>query len=609
MTHSEIPTSELEALRELEELKVQEVDGEPLTALLALAQSREKALASLHSAHEVFREGLDKSSYEKMEEAFSQADGALKTLQQISYPDTPLFAARRAALAADIARGRALLAAIDTWWWQCFAQAIAEVYANLKTLDQARNSLQKAEEIWKRWPDSTVESGKPGAKTTLDTARSEVDNLAVRQFGALFDETEKWIALAEEILPKDGEAALQCLVHAEATYAAAERSWDGIETSQKNLFEKDPEGLTRSLDETKQKITKGLFETMAKRRNAESKKRFEKWMEDYRREAKAAEQAGSDWAWLLSAEGDPAKGLRQRLNDLIFLLEPNPDLLFELADDLQDVIRERKTNVQRSADLLSQVQWATEPSRQALGYNGRTDHSTVYYRWRRLREAHSLDPDNEKIADLLREAKRAWEGLKGEVGKRFRDIAGALEQIRQQIAEIEAGKKVESAPADVDDLAAIEKRLEETSSNMAKAKKQLDELKGDLQRHLEFPPEWQEQLSRLEAGWKQQNSRLNDLKHKTQVVQKLIEDWRAPHDLEDLIARTQGVCESNDLPPKVRQAGLGGLLEAVRSALPGIRNRRPQKAGQVKLTWLLWQLRSETAGPGEPSHHSTGEIQ
>lgn len=609
MTHSEIPTSELEALRELEELKVQEVDGEPLTALLALAQSRAKALALLHNAHEVFKEGLEKSSYEKMEEAFSQAGGALKSLQQISYPDTPLFASRRAALTDDIARGRALLAAIDTWWWQRFAQAIAEVYANLKTPDQARNSLQKAKGIWERWPDSTGASGKQGAKTTLDTARSEVANLAVRQFSALLDETQKWIALAEETLPKDGEAALQCLVHAEATYAAAERSWDGIETSQKNLFEKALEGLTRSLGETRQKITRGLSETIAKRRDEESKKRFEKWMEDYRWEAEAAGQAGSARAWLLSAEGDPAKGLRQRLDDLIFLLEPTPDLLFELADDLQDAIRERKTNVRRSADLLSQVQWAAESSRQALGYTGWTDDSTVYYRWRRIREAHNLDPDNEKIAGLLYFTEQAWKGLEEKVGKRFGHVAEALEQIGQQIAEIGAGKEAESAPAGVGDLAVIEKQLEETSSNMAEAKKQLDELKGDLQRHLEFPPAWQQELSRLEAGWEQQNSRLNELKHKTQVVQKLIEDWRAPHDLEDLLARTQGVCESNDLPPRVRQAGLGGLLEAVRSALPGIRNRRPQKASQVKLTWLLWQLRFEASRLGEPFHHSAGEIQ
>lgn len=591
VTQSETPTSELEALQELEKLGIQEVDGHPLADLKAWAENRQKALEALCQAQEAFAQGLGGGKEEDMRSAFAQAQAALGGLQQIAYPETPLFAARRAALQADMARAKALLRALDTWWWQRFAQAIADVYANLKAPDRAREHLSVAEGFLRSWPDmrDIAESNKPEAYKLFEEVRSAIDDLAVRQFRALLDEAKAWIDLAPN---EESETALQCLVHAEASYAAAARLSAEMRGPRQNLFKKDLEDLKGELGQKKGDAIKSFSEAVAKRREEEITNGFAEWLQA----AQEANQSGSNWTWLLLAQ--EAQGLRQRLDDLIALLEPNPHLLPKLSNDLRDVIRRRKANLRRSAELLSEVQWASPQPQQttdtpAHGYgDAQGQDPTLYYRWRRIKEAHALDPDNRDSADLLKSLEQKWKALERDLNARFEAIGQKLGEIERQTDAIQGASMTQSVYGGVNDLAALQKQFETINGAMDKVNRELEALGGDLGKQLELPPEWQPKLLELRSKYERYRQRMTELQKGIQDIQALIEAWRqAPHDLRDLIARTQKACEAK-LPPPIKQAGLDALLNAVRSALPEIRDRRPEKIRQFELTWLLWQLKA-----------------
>lgn len=611
-------SSEVEALQELQKLGLETIDGQSIVKLLSLAQSRQQAREMLAAAQDAFRTGLAQNDETSMQRAYEQAQAARKSLEAIAYPEDAAFAARRTALEEDRVAARALLAAIDTWWWQRFAQAIADVYANLKTPDRISQSLVEAARILSQWPE-IERSYKQSAEKRWQEAQDEAAGVAARQFRALLDEAKTWRELAGQT--EDQDSALQHLVHAEASLDAAGRVLQEVMGGTKNLLRNDLNEEQTELQKLRETIVPKLHEAIVKQRQTTITARLQEWKADYQRFAGEDDGTAKDqkWRYLFENPSEEARALRQRLDEWITLMRLDSDYVLKDAE-LREVIRRREGNLRRSAELLAEVRRLaqeafpaeTEPQTKAEPY--------LYAMWLACAEAKRLDPDlatrDPEIGRLLAKVEEEWNQLQTSIAKKISAIHRQLEETQSDLNALEgisspvpggavyggdrpapetAGMPympVTPAGAGSDALGRIMNELESVRHRLQNLEqKELKGLEEKLSSHLKKPPEWDKKLAELRRNWQQQNERLEQLRKGCQVVTRLADDWRTPYDLIHLVARTQALFRQDKLPQPIRQAALEHVYRAVREALPGIRNeQRPSVPRQIELTLLLREL-------------------
>lgn len=589
---SAVSSPELQALLELQELGLIEIEGEPIANLISLARSRAQALDRLAEARKCFAEGMD-GNETLVQQAVQDAQAALRALEEIRYPEGETFSARRVALAGDLAQVRALLAALDTWWWQRFAQALAEVYALFKTPQQAQQSLIRAETLLDRWPDFE-NSIKSKAQEALKTAQREMEEgLVERQFRALLDEAEAWIALAKNAATdsaaagqaEDETLALEYVIRAEAACRAAERLKERMKGGAKGRSTTALNDFTPNLVSAKQTALEKFLPSVLERRRRLIAEQIEKWQQEYAQAVGTEKQA---WDHLFTATDEQARCLRRRLDELIELIRLDPT--YVVPDDaMRDLIRQREEHRRRSAELVGEAQrvwkWANTASHDA---ETRPNAELFVYRvWRLLEEAKKLDPDLEtndgEIKQLFSSVRQEWSQLQQQINDLFNKIEDAQRQLNQKFSELEN--------INITDLKNSLKTIEED----------LNKLKRRLSRHLETPLNWHETINILEQQHHEQKARADGIADTLQRVQGLVEAWKTPHNLPRLIEETQALCCSDMLPAWIRRAAVTAVREAVRQALPEIRRRRPPLPRQIELTWLIGELgeaaaRLETRG-------------
>ncbi|MEM4188708.1 MAG: hypothetical protein QXN56_06120, partial [Candidatus Hadarchaeum sp.] len=565
---SAVSSPELQALLELQELGLIEIEGEPIANLISLARSRAQALDRLAEARKCFAEGMD-GNETLVQQAVQDAQAALRALEEIRYPEGETFSARRVALAGDLAQVRALLAALDTWWWQRFAQALAEVYALFKTPQQAQQSLTRAKTLLARWPDFE-NSIKLKAQGALETAQREMEEgLVERQFRALLDEAEAWVALANASTDEaavgqaeDGTLALEYIMRAEAALKAAERLWDrDLRAQRRNLLSPSLNNTRSNIAQARNRCLSTFPQAVLKRRRDVLASEISRWLEDYTGAVQAVGTEDGDRRYLFISSDEQARHLRRRLDDLIELIRLDPDYMPDEA--IRDLIRRREENRRRSAELVGEAQrvwkWANTASHDA---ETRPNAELFVYRvWRLLEEAKKLDPDLEtndgEIKQLFSSVRQEWSQLQQQINDLFNKIEGAQRQLNQKFSELEN--------INITDLKNSLKTIEED----------LNKLKRRLSRHLETPLNWHETINILEQQHHEQKARADGIADTLQRVQGLVEAWKTPHNLPRLIEETQALCCSDMLPAWIRRAAVTAVREAVRQALPEIRRRRP----------------------------------
>lgn len=619
--------SELEALQKLQRLGLTEVEGQPLEALLSLAQSRALALGRLAEARKNFADGMDKSDEMLIKNAYENAQAALGMLQEIQYPEGETFAARRSTLAGDLAQIRALLAALDTWWWRRFAQALAEVYAHLKTPEQANASLRRAETLLERWPD-IPNSAKAEAPKALETARQEVEGLIERQFGALLDEAQAWIKLVNSTTGSaageqtDGVLALEYVMRAEAACKAAERLKDEMKGAAKGRSTTALNDFTLNLERARQIALQKFPSTILERRRKRIAEQIEAWQREYTQAAKTEKEA---WDYLFTATDGRAHDLRRRLDELIEIIRLDPD--YALDDPIHDLIRRREQNRRRSAELVGEIRRLSEYVFPApfgpTGASGNQPEAEryLYTMWCICEEARKLDPDldtnDNEIGQLFTTVEERWRQMQNDVERQIEAIetqlgetqnllgslsgrreassplmAGAMGHDKQTIPDV-AGKP-DMGPASVgtqlDALAKVRARLDEVHRVLQALKSNIEKLEWRLSSHLKVQPKWDQVLAELRRSWQAQSEQWQKLDAICRDAEDLVEGWRTPYDLVRLIARTQSLCRSEMPSPPLRAAVLESLYHAVRATLPTIRQRPLPVARQIELTLLLLQL-------------------
>lgn len=592
---SAVSSPELQALLELQELGLIEIEGEPIANLISLARSRAQALDRLAEARKCFAEGMD-GNETLVQQAVQDAQAALRALEEIRYPEGETFSARRVALAGDLAQVRALLAALDTWWWQRFAQALAEVYALFKTPQQAQQSLTRAKTLLARWPDFE-NSIKLKAQGALETAQREMEEgLVERQFRALLDEAEAWVALANASTDEaavgqteDGTLALEYIMRAEAALKAAERLWDrDLRAQRRNLLSPSLNNTRSNIAQARNRCLSTFPQAVLKRRRDVLASEISRWLEDYTGAVQAVGTEDGDRRYLFISSDEQARHLRRRLDELIELIRLDPT--YVVPDDaMRDLVRQREEHRRRSAELVGEAQrvwkWANTASHDA---ETRPNAELFVYRvWRLLEEAKKLDPDLEtndgEIKQLFSSVRQEWSQLQQQINDLFNKIEGAQRQLNQKFSELEN--------INITDLKNSLKTIEED----------LNKLKRRLSRHLETPLNWHETINILEQQHHEQKARADGIADTLQRVQGLVEAWKTPHNLPRLIEETQALCCSDMLPAWIRRAAVTAVREAVRQALPEIRRRRPPLPRQIELTWLIGELgeaaaRLETRG-------------
>lgn len=594
--------TELQALEELQRLGLGEIEGQPLKTLQALARSRAQARQKLAAARAAFEQGQRERNEERVNEAFQHTKEALTFLDQARYPDGPAFALRRAALANDLVQARALLAAIDAWWWQRFAQALAEVYAHLKTPQQAQTTLAQAEALLEQWPDGE-NSVKGNARAALEAARKEVEEgLVERQFRALLDEAEAWIKLAKDTLDdatggqaNDGMSALEYVVRAEAAFKAAERLWNNeIKAQRRNLLKPSLDKTQSAVKAARDRCLTAFPQALVKRRQEVLTNEIARWREDYQQAIQAAKVKDGDWRFLLTSDDQEVRGLRKRLDELITLIRLDPH--YTPPDDaVRELIRQREENRRRSVELVGEAKrlwrWLHTASHDA---DARPDAEPYVYQVRRLLEdAKKLDPDlgtdgdEKKVSDLLADVTNKWTSLKEDVEKAIAEVKEKEDELEQRLNEFE-----KSQCSTVDEVA---KKAEDLKGVSETVGNKLSALAARLSRHVSAPLEWNDRISHLQHQYNEQKARVAGIAETLQRVQRLVEAWKTPHDLPRLIAETQALCCSDTLPVWIRRAAVIAAQEAVRQALPNIRRRwLPSVPRQIELTWLVGRL-SEAA--------------
>jgi hypothetical protein len=622
MTQDKVtPSSEVEALRELQELGLERIDGHSIVDLLTVARRRQQARETLAEAQEAFQAGLAQNDETSMRTAYEQAQTARKSLEAITYPEDAAFAARRAALERDRAAARALLAAIDTWWWQRFAQAIADVYANLKTPDRLSQSLAEAETILSRWPEIEG-SHKQNAQKRLEEAQNEAAGVAARQFRALLDEAKAWRELAGQTADQD--SALQHLVHAEASLDAAGRVLDEVKGGTRNLLKNALSEEQTELQKLRETIIRKFHEAVIARRRATIAAQLEQWQAEYRRIAGEDDGTAKDqkWRYLFENPSEEARALRRRLDEWITLVRLDPDYVLE--DELCEVIRRREGNLRRSAELLAEVRRlaqeafpaGSEPPGAANAQAKAEPY--LYAMWCACTEAERLDPDlttgDDKVSQLIEKVEGEWNRLQTSIAEKIGAIRQQLDNTRTAPDALEgiaspvpagaaygegrpapgtagmSGTPTTPAGAGSDALDRIMNGLESVHQSLQDSEQKLKGLEERLSAHLKKPSEWDVALAELRRNWQQQNERLEQLRTGCQAVIDLANAWRTPYDLIRLVERTQALFRQDKLPQPIRQAALERVYRAVREALPAIRKQKPSVPRQIELTLLLREL-------------------
>jgi hypothetical protein len=446
MTQDKVtPSSEVEALQELQKLGLETIDGHSIVDLLTVARSRQQARETLAEAQEAFQAGLAQNDEASMQRAYEQAQTARKSLEAITYPEDAAFAARRTALERDRAAARALLAAIDTWWWQRFAQAIADVYADLKTPDKLSQSLAEAETILSRWQEIEG-SHKQNAQKRLEEAQNEAAGVAARQFRALLDEAKAWRELAGQTADQD--SALQHLVHAEASLDAAGRVLEEVKGGTKNLLRNTLNEEQKELQNLRETIIPKFHEAVIARRRTTITARLEQWKADYQRITGKNDSTAQDQKWrcLFEDSSEEARALRQRLDEWITLMRLDPDYVLEDAE-LREVVRRREANLRRSAELLAEVRRlaqeafpaGAEPPGAANAQAKAEPY--LYAMWCACTETKRLDPDlairDPEIGPLLAKVEREWNGLQNSIVQEIGAIHQQLEKTRTALDALE----------------------------------------------------------------------------------------------------------------------------------------------------------------------------
>jgi len=617
MTQDKITlSSEVEALQELQELGLETIDGQSIVELLSVARRRQQARETLAEAQEAFQAGLAQNDETSMQTAYEQAQTARKSLEAITYPEDAAFAARRAALEGDRAAARALLAAIDTWWWQRFAQAIADVYASLKTPDKLSQSLAKAETILSRWPEIEG-SHKQNAQKRLEEAQNEAAGVAARQFQALLDEAKAWRELAGQTADQD--SALQHLVHAEASLDAAGRVLDEVKGGTRNLLKNALSEEQTELQKLRETIIRKFHEAVIARRRATIAAQLEHWQAEYRRIAGEDDGTAKDqkWRYLFEDSSEEARALRRRLDEWITLVRLDPDYVLE--DELREVIRRREGNLRHSAELLAEARRLAQEAFPADTANAQAKAEPyLYAMWCDCTEAERLDPDlairDPEIGPLLAKVEREWNGLQNSIVQEIGAIHQQLEKTRTALDALEgiaspvpagaaygegrpapgtagmSGTPATPAGAGADALARIMDKLAGVERSLQETEPKLKALEERLSAHLKKPSEWDVALAELRRNWQQQNERLEQLRTGCQAVIDLTNAWRTPYDLIRLVERTQALFRQDKLPQPIRQAALERVYRAVREALPAIRKQKPSVPRQIELTLLLREL-------------------
>lgn len=599
---SAVSSPELQALLELQELGLIEIEGEPIANLISLARSRAQALDRLAEARKCFAEGMD-GNETLVQQAVQDAQAALRALEEIRYPEGETFSARRVALAGDLAQVRALLAALDTWWWQRFAQALAEVYALFKTPQQAQQSLIRAETLLDRWPDFE-NSIKSKAQEALKTAQREMEEgLVERQFRALLDEAEAWIALAKNAATdsaaagqaEDETLALEYVIRAEAAFKAAERLWDrDLRAQRRNLLSPSLNNTRSNIAQARNRCLSTFPQAVLKRRRDVLASEISRWLEDYTGAVQAVGTEDGDRRYLFISSDEQARHLRQRLDELIELIRLDPDYM--PAEAIRDLIRQREEHRRRSAELVGEAQrvwkWANTASHDA---ETRPNAEPFVYRvWCLLEAAKKLDSDldanSSEINQLSSSVRQEWNQLQQQINDLFNKIEEDQRQLNQKFDQFENQEFSELGNINITNLKNSLKTIEED----------LNKLRHRLSRHLETPPNWHERINALEQRYHEQKARADGIAGVLRRVQELVERWKTPHDLPRLIEETQALCCSGTLPGWVWQAAVTAVREAVRQALPEIRRRRPPLPRQIELTWLIGELGKAAARPGNP---------
>lgn len=582
---------EIQALERLQKLGAEEVYGTPISELLQLASQRAQALRQLAGAEQSFYQTQDPTAIDAsriMGDAVEQIESALKSLEGIKYPEKDEFDFRRQALAADIARARALQAAIERW--QAAQKRLSELEARLAAVEQAiqkrREDLEKqwdqeVEQIrqWQSFSQHVRDFGQAisqpsfqklldGAKLAIDRAQADLNNWPVapsspwrKMAGAVLTQMEEqfkqaqeqhakarletatyWLDQAEKCLPDEtstvagqvpeGEPILSPPVSSISESIRAEGLPSDISAPQLSAMPSgDPFAalacLARAkviLDESEPSLQEGVKEVQ---------KRLEELQ-------KGAEQYLSKW--LSMERGGQQKKILQALQEKLNNWQsshPAEDIAHFLGKTEGE--KEHRELVDRARfhlylapeakldDALQKLILARQDNllraRQLLG--------EVKSRWSAADEQ-------------TRRSCAYWSLRRLEEAKACDPDSEEIQALLNKITQVweEAGRKFEN---EIQQMQSFLNEMKTTidSDGLKKARQLLDEVERVLNNQIEPPQEWSEQFKEIAF-------RLSSLEEQYERAQKLKEQWKVPVVSRELVEKTRMFLSEPHLPASIK---------------------------------------------------------
>lgn len=650
---------QVEALKELKELGVEDIQGHSVVALIRGAKARREALKQLDEASGLFEIALTSDDELEIARAHELAEGAQVSLEHISYPAGEDFEHLWSGLRIDIARAEGLLHAMGVWWWQRFARQVDRFYTNLHAPEggQSLAALEEARRVLAQWPEK-LGLGWKDAKETLKEMEKRLRSAHEERLDALVQEAALWIGRAKAAVGDGDEAssdgqgpprgdrrsepfvALHCLSQAESPLRRAERLLDtarqeeevdvgGAEkapgeppaTSGAEIGGEDSHPEEQSSAEPAETTTlEAQIAQLRAEKEALEKECLQheagKWLVKEKEEQvgdldkKLSLQLsgrGTGWKELLKEQSPEGRDFRRDLDKLAGYLQQIPS--DSLSSEVRDALDRRLEGRYRSRLLYARVAARRQPGAQDVPA------SFAYGAYSQLQLAATSDPDHQEVRELLQRVGAQWGKLDDRAKVALREAEDRLDRVEKSLAGLDQHSRPEGSDGSTGDpfvlLDSVQSAMAEVEDEaMAEYNQYIGYVQQMLHGQEEQPPDWSRTVDDLETMASQLDGRAGLVSEFVQETINTLSTWQSPgDDLMPALHRTRRILAASGIPGGVRRSAACALRHALKEALPPPKERLrmvPEQSREILKLWKELQEACEGSAGSPTSVAGTG---